>query len=145
MTPPLSRFRSLSHSQQVLLCVSVVLLLSSRALLSLSKLEQTRWVVTRLVGALPPYTRVANPDHITWAVTCADTLLPGTQTCLANAVVGEALFAANGYRATVRLGVGDPQDGFQAHAWIERDGTIAIGDLPELDKYRILSSWEVES
>lgn len=145
MTPLLSKFRSLSYSQQILLCVSSVLLLSSRALLSLSKLEQTRWAVARLVGALPPYTRVADPDHITWAVTCADAFLPGTQTCLANAVVGEALFAANGYPATVRLGVGDLRDGFQAHAWIERDGTIAIGELPEIDKYRILSSWEVES
>lgn len=140
----LSKFRSLSHSQQVLLCVSPVLLLSSQVLLSLSKLEQTRWIVARLVTVLPPYTSVDDPDHITWAVRCANAFLPGNQTCLANAIVSEALFAAHGYRVTVRLGVGGPPGEFQAHAWVEREGAIAIGDLPELDQYQILSSWEVK-
>lgn len=143
MSSLVSKIRSLSWPERRLLCTSVALLVSCRLLLALSNLDRTRWIVTRLGRVSSPPTRVEDPERITWAVRCADAYLPGSNTCLSTAVVGEALLAAHGYHATVRLGVADPRTEFRAHAWVERAGTVVIGDLPDLDRYRPLSSWEV--
>lgn len=141
MATLVSRFAALSRRKQVLLFTSALLFLACRGLLAVVGLDRTRWVSRRLAGIVPPWTTVEQPDQITWAVTCAATSLPGSGTCLAQAVVGEALLAAHGYSSTVRLGVKRSQSEFAAHAWVERENAVVIGELSDLDDYRILSEW----
>jgi len=141
MATLVSRFAALSRREQVLLCTSALLILACRGLLAAVGLDRTRWVSRRLARVLPPWTTVEQPGQITWAVTCAAASLPGSGTCLAQAVVGEALLAAHGYSSTVRLGVKKSQTEFAAHAWVERESTVVIGELSDLDQYQPLSEW----
>jgi hypothetical protein len=144
MLPPLRKFASLSREERLLLCTSAVLLCACRALLAVVGLDRARRVVARLVGVSPPFTRVDDPEYVAWAVACANAYLPGSGTCLSQAVVGAALLAAHGYPATVRLGVAKPGAAVEAHAWVEREGTVVVGELSDLDRYRRLSSWTVD-
>jgi hypothetical protein len=140
MATLVSRFAARSRREQVLLSASALLLLSCRGLLAVVGLDRARWVSRRLARIVPPRS-VEQPDHITWAVTCAAAFLPGSGTCLAQAVVGEALLAAHGYSSTVRLGVKKSSAEFAAHAWVEREDTVVIGELSDLDQYQPLSEW----
>ena len=134
-----SRFAALSRTEQVLLCTSAVLFLACRGLLAVVGLDRTRWVSSWLAEMFPPWTTVDRPDRITWAVSCAAGSLPGSGTCLAQAVVGETLLAAHGFSSTVRLGVKKSRTEFAAHAWVERENTVVIGELTDLDQYQTLS------
>lgn len=145
MTNLLCRFASLSWGERFLLCISTVLLLSCRVLLALLELDRTRWGISRLVRMSPTFPRVEDPDQVAWAVTCANAYLPGSGTCLAQAIVGATLLAAHGYPATVRLGVAKPETALEAHAWVEREGAVVVGGLNDLDRYRRISSWTVDA
>lgn len=135
---------SLSRTERALLVTSAALLLTGRVLLAVSDLDRARGIVGRFAGVLPPFAGVEEPDHITWAVTCADAYLPGTHTCLVRALAAEALLAEHGYGGTVRLGVCKRESEFRAHAWIEREGNVVVGDLTDIDRFRTLSGWDVD-
>jgi hypothetical protein len=48
-----------------------------------------------------------------------------------------------GHEPTHRLGVDkDSEDGVKAHSWLEYDGEILVGDLPDLDRYEPLPPLE---
>ncbi|THB77516.1 MAG: lasso peptide biosynthesis B2 protein [Desulfobulbaceae bacterium] len=57
--------------------------------------------------------------------------------CLAQALAGHQLFLGYGLSTTLHIGVShDPDDGFEAHAWLKRGEIIVTGGLPDLDKYQ---------
>ncbi len=57
-------------------------------------------------------------------------------TCLAQSLAGKKLFAENGFRTTIHIGVNnDRETGFEAHAWLTMDDTVLLGDIPGLDQY----------
>ena len=57
-------------------------------------------------------------------------------TCLTQALVADAILRRYGYAAELKIGVGRGETNrFQAHAWVELDGKVVIGDLPLLDQY----------
>ncbi|MGM0717647.1 MAG: lasso peptide biosynthesis B2 protein, partial [Halobacteriota archaeon] len=110
---------ALSRSELLLLGTTTVLLLTSRALLTLVGLDRTHRALDRLVRVLPPYTTVRDPDTIPWAVAVMGAYVPIYFSCLMRAVVGERLFAANGHQTEIHFGVAK-DDEFEAHAWVER-------------------------
>lgn len=141
----LAEVRSQPSERRRLLCGATVILASSRALLALAGLDRAvRWV--RLLGrACPPYHRVRAVEHVPWAVEAVASRLPGEFDCLDRAVAGNALFAASGYDARIRLGVDKRGGAFEAHAWVEYDGQVLIGDLEDLDRFRSLPDSELSS
>lgn len=138
-----TEFASLSREERTLLCTVTAVLLSSRLLLPVVGLDRTRRTIGWLVRALPPYARLRDPDHVPWAVEVAVAHLPVTLTCLMRAIAGEALLTASDYRARIRLGVARDEE-FRAHAWVERQGEVVIGDLEDLACYQPLSGWEAK-
>ena len=49
-------------------------------------------------------------------------------TCLAEALVAQALLDRHGYATQLKIGVRRPAAGaFAAHAWLEREGAIVVG------------------
>lgn len=138
-----SKFASLRREEQALLCTSAALLLSSRVLLPLVRLDRTYRGLHWFVQLLPPYGSVHNPEKIPWALEVATVTLPIECSCLMKALVGERLLARHGHQAHIRLGVASDQ-GFEAHAWVEREGEIIIGELEDQARYRYLSSYELE-
>ncbi|HNU09135.1 MAG TPA: lasso peptide biosynthesis B2 protein [Pyrinomonadaceae bacterium] len=66
--------------------------------------------------------------------------VPGA-TCLTQALTVFILLRKNRQPSKLRIGVEkDATKRFRAHAWVEIDGTVVIGDLPDLKRYTILKS-----
>ena len=74
-------------------------------------------------------------DQITWAMHHAQRIIPRA-TCLPQAIAAEALLTRGGLPAGLRIGVKKTPDGkLTAHAWVESNGQIVVGGLPDLDAY----------
>ena len=77
-----------------------------------------------------------------WIERCARNL-PGRYTCLPQALAGYIVCTRHGYAPELRVGVArGPQAELQAHAWLEFDGKVILGDLPDLQNYRVFDQAE---
>lgn len=84
-------------------------------------------------------------DRVTWAVETASRHTPGVKTCLAQALAAQVLLARHGHPALVRIGVVRGEGGeFQAHAWVESEGAVVIGEA-EFERYTPLAGLEKET
>ena len=76
-----------------------------------------------------------DPRAWAWAVRAAARRVPRAS-CLTQALALEALLAEAGHRATLRIGVARKEDRtFEAHAWVESEGHVLIGRLPDLQRF----------
>ena len=72
---------------------------------------------------------------LTSLVTAAACYIPRA-TCLTQALVADAILRRFGYAPELKIGVGrGDANRFQAHAWVELDGHVVIGNLPTLAEY----------
>ena len=70
----------------------------------------------------------AEAARIAWAVSSASRLAPSAS-CLTRALAAEALLRRRGHAADLRFGVAlDERGRLQAHAWIESEGGVLLGD-----------------
>ena len=100
-----------------------------------------RWVALPIARKREP----ANPNavaSVTWAVTAASARFPPA-TCLIQALAAAAMLRRRGLPCQLRIGVrtrgcagGAPID---AHAWVECEGRIAIGDLDHLSELAVMA------
>lgn len=75
------------------------------------------------------------------AVTLASRYIPAT--CLTQALATMVLLRRIGQPASLRIGVSKGERGdFQAHAWVESQGRIVIGNLADISRYSVLPSLE---
>ena len=94
----------------------------------------------RLMLWLIPFSRIQNSlkginiikneipvFKLIWAVKVASNYLPSA-TCLTNALTGYSLLLRYGYPSLVKIGVGKSAGGFEAHAWLEYNGKVVIGE-----------------
>lgn len=66
--------------------------------------------------------------EVIWAANAAGRHSPLGTTCLATALVAQALLHRQGYDSKLRIGVSRSAEGeFSAHAWVERGGDIIVG------------------
>lgn len=71
------------------------------------------------------------PLAVRHAVLRAARLLPFRVTCLPVALAACALLGRQGHAGVLRIGVRSAGDApLEAHAWVEHEGSILIGDLP---------------
>ena len=83
----------------------------------------------------PAYAR-----RVAWAVERASRFVP-LATCLPQALAAECLLRRVGQPTQLRIGVAKDLAGhFLAHAWIESDGRIVVGRLPNLSSYTVLKA-----
>jgi Transglutaminase-like superfamily len=75
--------------------------------------------------------RDAKPDDIQSIVRCVTSMARFVYegTCLTQALTTQVLMKRVGLIPTLRLGVAQENGQFKAHAWIEYDGKVIIGDL----------------
>jgi hypothetical protein len=129
----LIRLFRLSASDQRLLISAAVALLSAKICVRMLRLPAARSVVLRIqhlgIGA-----RRAHPDRIVWAVDFASRTVPRMNNCLVRAVAAEALFLRAACPCELKLGAAKDGREFIAHAWLESEGKVVIGDF-ELNRY----------
>ena len=77
---------------------------------------------------------------LVWAVGVAARWVPGT-TCLSLALALQRLLSAHGHASELHIGVAHDGGQFAAHAWVEHDGRILIGEDERLAYTRLLS-WQ---
>lgn len=66
-----------------------------------------------------------------WAARVASRCFPRSDTCLVHAVVVQKLLHHRGLDASIRIGVArGAERQFEAHAWVESEGRVVIGDDP---------------
>lgn len=108
----------------------------ARTVLTLAAARLTTWVLPFGVGRrlLVGRRRAIEPrltrDQVRWAMAHAQRIVPRA-TCLPQALAAEALLTRGGLPAELKIGVMKTTTGtLEAHAWVESDGRIVVGDLP---------------
>ena len=83
-----------------------------------------------LVGSRRATSPTISGDQLGWAMRHAQRVVPRA-TCLPQALAAEALLMRGGLPADLRIGVKkEPSGKLLAHAWVESNGRIVVGDLP---------------
>jgi hypothetical protein len=128
------RLRSLSPPRRALLVRAVLLLglvrlglwlVPSRVLL-----RHVEGIVRRSQGRPSQ----ASIDEVVWSVQAASRRLRWA-TCLIQALAAQVLLARHGHPSALRIGVArQGNGGIKAHAWIEHDGRVLVGDI-DLHEY----------
>jgi hypothetical protein len=136
----LIRFRQLSHRDRWFLFKTYSLLTGVRLGLWLLPFE-------RLCRVLENLSRLRADKRIgvegqrfvrraIWAVDASSKRMPGTVKCLARALTVKVLL--NRARCDAKLVIGVAKNQFQeleAHAWIEVQGRVVIGQLHDLERF----------
>lgn len=137
----LRKFLGLSAGDRYFLIETLILLAGIRLglwllrfgtlLKLLNKISQPRQISRRI-----------SISKIVWAVNAATRYVPGAK-CLARALATQVLMNRYGYSPELRIGVTKNQTGkLEAHAWIEYQGLVIIGNLQDLSRYMPLPSLE---
>lgn len=78
-------------------------------------------------------------NELIWAIEVSSKYMPGGVKCLARALTTEVLMKLNGYAPELRIGVAQGEAGkLEAHAWIENQGKVLIGQLHDLERFKVL-------
>jgi len=123
-------------------CVSLAMTRLGLLFLPLRTVRACLRRFTRIAGTVNR--RPASAAEIIWAVSAAERYSPVGSTCLAVALLGQALLQRHGYDSRMRIGVRrDDQGKFHAHAWLEQEGKIVIGGpLSVIQNYTTLPEME---
>jgi hypothetical protein len=82
-------------------------------------------------------------NQIRWAVNASTRYMPRQAKCLARALTLQILMQYYGYQPELRIGVAKTDAGMmEAHAWLEYQGNVVIGNLPDLDRYVVMPALE---
>jgi len=112
-----------------------LLLLPFRKLRSLARAAGQYPVGSLYANALPV-------ERIVWTVRAVSEYVPGA-TCLTQALSGQVLLARRRYPTRLHIGVAkSSREGLSAHAWLEYDGQIVLGDHGGLAAYAPFPSLE---
>jgi Transglutaminase-like superfamily len=101
-----------------------------------------RWLAASSHPLAPGYR--CSPEQVIRASVSAGLHSPLGTTCLATALVAQAMLQHHGHDARLRVGVRrDANGAFRAHAWLERDGRVVVGGpLAVVDSYTLLPKLE---
>ena len=93
------------------------------------------------VGKQPPKDQFCIAQ-LKWAVQAASSYVPQA-TCLTQAFTMQILMSRYGYESLVHIGVAKAGEKFEAHAWVESQGTVIIGGRG-VERWTPLTTLEVK-
>lgn len=99
--------------------------------------QRVRRLTSRLsrAGASRPVDETVSVKTLTWAVRAASRWVPAAS-CLTQALVAQIMLANRGLPHALHIGVARGERGtFEAHAWIESEGRVVLGGLPDLARF----------
>ncbi len=124
------RFLRLPAADRALLVRAVLTLLAARLAIWVLPFRVVRRILTRRTARKAAATG-ASGERIGWAIDIAKRFVPNA-TCLPQAIAAESLLRRSGLPALMHIGVKKSVDGkLDAHAWVESEGHIIVGDLAE--------------
>ncbi len=141
------KFISLSTADQSLLLKSAFVLKTiTLGLRVLSFQTMRRFLIgTRQKAGRAHYSNRPSANRIAWAVRVASRYVPAAM-CLAQALAVRMLLEQQGYPSQLHIGVAKNERGrLEAHAWVESQGRIMVGNLQDLSRYTPLPPLEGKS
>jgi hypothetical protein len=127
----------LSRYESILLLVTFSLLFVVRLglfLLPFQTLVRLLGIVSKIPVQIYQETEV--PSKIVRAVDMSSFYMFGNVKCLARALTTQTLLKWHGYAPDFKLGVTRSDSGqLEAHAWVEYEGEVIVGDLYNLDGF----------
>jgi hypothetical protein len=143
----LHRLLRLSREERNLLAITLVLLGAMRIGLWVLKFRVLLKIVKKISQpnffVLTPSTNLVSVGKIVWAVNVTSRCMPYGVKCLARALTTHVLMNRYGYSPELRIGVAKDEEGkLEAHAWVEYQGEVAIGNLKDLSRFIPLPSLE---
>jgi transglutaminase superfamily protein len=130
-----ARFLRLSPSDKRLLARATLALLAARLAAIVIKLARrkmplasARSIIRLSQKNFLPFESAPSADRVVWAVKAAARIVPTCGNCLVQALAAEAVLIRAGHSCELRIGVVKPGDEFLAHAWLESEGRILIGE-----------------
>ncbi|HEX5656407.1 MAG TPA: lasso peptide biosynthesis B2 protein [Polyangiales bacterium] len=124
---------SLRADQRALMLQAAALLPAVRLVQRALPFKRWRPLLTR---PSPAPHKTLTPGEIALAVDRARRGVPGVYKCLPVAYTGHLLLHRHGHASTVQVGVARDAEGkVEAHAWVECDGQVLIGELPDLSRF----------
>lgn len=131
----LTRLMSMSRADRRLLGRALATNIRARVALHFLSMDRLRRWATG--PAIEP--GAGDVEQIVWACRATARRMPFA-TCLSSALALQHLLARSGHGSELHIGVADDAREFQAHAWLEREGRILIGEQDN-DRYSRLTSW----
>jgi hypothetical protein len=134
----LYKFLRLKECDRQLLLITFTLLGTIRLGLWLLPFRTWRRLLSRI---MQPKSKLqgANPasiNQVVWAVSVASHYMPGGVKCLARALATQVLLSQQGHTADLYIGVAKGEEKqLEAHAWVESQGQVVIGDLSNLSSF----------
>ena len=130
-------FLHLEPEERLLVLEALVVVVAVRLGLWLLSFEKLRALVAQIrqrPSGLQGYHSLS-VDRMAWAVRAVSQYVPQA-TCLTQALAGQVLLGCRGHPTRLRIGVTKHlQTGLEAHAWLECDGRIVLGDHGFLAMY----------
>ncbi|MHC5674162.1 lasso peptide biosynthesis B2 protein [Nostoc sp.] len=138
----LSKFIELDYQEKQLLTNTFLLLILVRLGLWLLSFKTLQQLLSSISNAKPKYQ--VSIDKIIWAVEVSSHYMPGVK-CLARALTCQLFISRHGYTSNLCIGVAKGQEGeLKAHAWLENQGQVVIGDVADLSNFSQLASFAKE-
>ena len=134
LTRKLSRWQAMTGGERRLFLEAALLLALLQAGLHLLPFQTVRGLLARFgVGTA----KREEPDlggRMLWCLNAASGVLHTT--CLPRALAMHTLLNRRGIASDLRIGVcRRPGAPLEAHAWVEREGAVIIGELPDLSRF----------
>lgn len=136
-----------SRDRQILINAFILLVLVRLGLLFLP-FQRLHQLLTRISHVKPKSHILASPtiDNIVKAVNISTRYMPGGSKCLARAFTTQVLMSRWGYIPQLKIGVTKGEQGqLKAHAWVESQGRVVIGNLSNLSDFIAFPSLEVST
>ena len=139
------KFTSLDRSDRRLVLEAASLMTFVWAGLRLCRFPMLRRTLDQYVKSQTTgHTDQSHPAAIArvrWAITVVAARFPSA-TCLVQALTADAILRRMGLSCELRIGVrvsGKSAVPIEAHAWVDCDGTVAVGAIEDLSDFRVLA------
>jgi hypothetical protein len=131
--------RRVSYSDVRLLAAAAATMMAVRVGLWMLPFRFVRGAVVRAATPARYFPKTARPvDRVVWAVMVASRFTPRAS-CLTQSFTAQVLLRRHGHPAELRLGIARDRGELDAHAWVESEGRVVIGNA-ELWRYSPLVS-----
>lgn len=139
----LAKFLNLNKLEQQLLIQAYVLMTIIRLGLFFVSFQFLKSFLEKIVQFKKTTNLKITTKDIAIAIYLSSRVSFGNVRCLAQALTTNTLMNIYGYPCQLHIGVAKGEDNrLEAHAWVEAEGEVIVGYLPNLPRFKVMSSPE---
>ena len=139
----LVKFLNLNKQERQLFIQAYVLLMLIRLGLFLLPFQTLKKILGKVSQIGKPTNSQITTRSIAQVINRSSRFSPGTVLCLAKALATDTLMNIYGFPCQLHIGVAKGQDNnLEAHAWVEAEGKVVVGYLPDLSRFKAMYSPE---